>query len=119
MTAINSPYVQIISHPTGRLLNRRDSYEADWPKVFEACKKTGTLLEVNAWPNRLDLPDVLVREAIKKGVKLIINTDSHEVSQMANMHFGVAVAKRGWATQTDIVNTLPWVEFRKLFTPKD
>ena len=119
LAACQSPYVQVIAHPTGRLLQEREAYEVDWPKVFEACKKTGTLLEVNAWPNRLDLPDVLVREAIKKGVKLIINTDSHEVSQMANMHFGVAVAKRGWATQTDIVNTLPWVEFRKLFTPKD
>lgn len=115
MAAINSPYIQVISHPTGRLLNQRESYEADWPKIFEACARTKTMLEINAHPNRLDLPDVLVREATGVGVKLIINTDSHELSQMANMKFGVAVARRGWATKKDIANTLPWLEFKNLF----
>jgi len=117
LNACQSPYIQIIAHPTGRLLQERESYEVDWPKIFEACLKTDTILEVNAWPTRLDLPDVLVKEAIKNGVKLIINTDAHQISQMENMVFGVAVARRGWATKSDIVNTLPWVEFRKLFTP--
>lgn len=115
MSAIDSPYVQVISHPTGRLLNQRESYDADWAKVFEACAKTKTILEINAYPNRLDLPDILVREAIKQGVKLIVNTDAHQLIQMDNMKFGVAVARRGWATKADIVNTLPWVEFKKLF----
>ncbi len=115
MTAINSPYVNVISHPTGRLLNQRESYEADWPRVFEACVKTNTILEINAHPNRLDLPDTLVREAIKVGVKLIINTDAHQLTGMDNMRFGVAVARRGWCEKKDIVNTLPWVEFKKLF----
>ena len=115
LTAIDSPYVQVISHPTGRLLEQRESYEADWPKILEACQKTKTILEINAWPTRLDLPDTLVREAIKKGVKLIINSDAHATGQMDNMHFGVAVARRGWATKKDIVNTLSWVEFAKLF----
>ncbi len=94
---------------------QRESYEANWPVIFDACQKTGTILEINAWPNRLDLPDILVRDAIKAGVRLIINTDSHEVSQMDNMQFGVSVARRGWATAKDIVNTYPWVEFRKIF----
>ena len=115
MTAVKSPYVQVISHPTGRLLNKRKSYEADWPQVFKACTKTQTMLEINAYPNRLDLTDTLVREAIKFGVKFIINTDAHQLEHMDNMRFGVAVARRGWAQKKDIANTLPWVEFKKIF----
>src|SRR3989344_3319485 len=115
LVACNSPYVQVVSHPTGRLLQERESYEVDWPRIFEVCVKTKTMLEINAWPNRLDLPDALVREAVGAGVKLIINSDSHQINQMDNMRFGVAVGRRGWATAKDIANTLPWVEFRKLF----
>ncbi len=115
LVAINSPYVQVISHPTNRLLMQRESSDIDWPTIFEACKKSGTILEINAWPNRLDLPDTLVREAIRYGIKMIINTDSHEVSQMDNMRFGTAVARRGWAEKKDIINTLPWLEFKKFF----
>ena len=115
MVAINSPYVQVISHPTGRLLNQRDSYEADWPVIFKACQRTATILEINAFPNRLDLTDTLVREAIKQGVKLIINSDAHTIEQMDNMRFGISVARRGWAQRKDIANTLPWVEFKKMF----
>ena len=115
LTAINSPYVKVISHPTNRLLMKRESSDIDWPTVFEDCKKTGTILEINASPNRLDLPDSLVREALKYGLKFVINTDSHQTDQMDKMHFGVAVARRGWAQKKDIVNTLPWTEFKKLF----
>lgn len=115
LNACNSPYVQVISHPTGRLLNQRESYEVDWPKVFEACEKTQTMLEINAYPNRLDLTDTLIREAKKYKINFIINTDSHRVDQMDNMKFGVAVARRGWATKNDIANTYPWVEFKKRF----
>lgn len=115
LNACQSPYIQIIAHPTGRLLGKRESYEVNWPRVFEECLKTKTILEINAWPNRLDLPDILVKEAIAKGIKLIINTDSHAKDQMDNMKFGVAVAKRGWATKKDVTNTLPWLEFSKLF----
>jgi len=63
----------------------------------------------------LDLPDTLVKDAIKAGVKLVINSDSHAIDQMDNMKFGVSVARRGWATAADIINTLPWLEFRKYF----
>ena len=115
LVACESPYVQVISHPTGRLLGERESYEVDWPKVFTACVKTGTLLEINAWPSRLDLPDTLVREAIKTGVKLIINSDSHQTAQMENIRFGIAQARRGWATAADIANTFSWLEFSKNF----
>lgn len=115
LVACNSQFVRVISHPTGRLLLQRDSYEADWPKVFEACAKTKTLLEINSWPSRLDLPDTLVREALSYGVKFIINSDAHEISQMDNMKYGVSVARRGWATSKDILNTLPWLEFKSWF----
>lgn len=116
LTAIRSPYVQIISHPTGRVLLHRESYEADWDLIFRECIKTGTILEINAWPTRMDLPDMLIKEAIKMGVRLIINSDSHAISQMDNMKYGVAVARRGWATSKDIVNTKPWHEFKELFS---
>lgn len=115
LTACNSPYVKVISHPTGRLLLERESYEVDWPVVFAACEKTGTMLEINAWPQRLDLPDVLVKEAKAKGIKFVINSDAHANDQMDNMKFGVSVARRGWAQKKDIANTLPWLEFKKLF----
>lgn len=115
LVACESPYVTVISHPTGRLLNQRESYEVDWLKIFEACRKTKTILEINSWPNRLDLPDTLVKEAIAHGVKMIINTDSHAIYQMDNMKYGVSVARRGWAEKKDIINTLPWLEFSKYF----
>lgn len=115
LVACQSPYVKVISHPTGRLLMEREAYEVDWPRVFEVCLKTKTMLEINSWPNRLDLPDALVREAVKSNVMLIINSDSHAINQMENIKFGIAVARRGWATKENIANTLPWLEFRKIF----
>lgn len=118
LNAIESPYVQVISHPTGRLLLQRESYEADWEKVFEACAKHKTLLEINSWPSRLDLPDTLVKSALGYGVKFVIDTDAHKVDQMDNMRFGISVARRGWATSADIANTLPWLEFRQFFNVK-
>ncbi|KKR85798.1 MAG: polymerase X family protein [Candidatus Curtissbacteria bacterium GW2011_GWA1_41_11] len=73
------------------------------------------MLEINAHLNRMDLADTLVRQALEYGVKFIINTDSHDITHMDNMKFGVSVARRGWAQKKDIANTMPWVEFRKLF----
>ncbi len=115
LSALNSPYVDIISHPTNRLLNERDSSEADWPEVFKAAAKNNKLLEINAFPNRLDLRDDLVKLALEYGVKFVINTDAHVVDQMHNMEFGVSVARRGWATKKDIVNTWDWKDFSKWF----
>lgn len=117
MSALESPYVDAISHPTNRLLNERDSSEADWEKIFHFAAKNNKLLEINAYPNRLDLRDDLVRLALNFGVKFIINTDAHQLSQMDNMHFGVAVARRGWASKKDIINT-DWTIFAKWFKIK-
>jgi len=115
VSALNNRHVDIISHPTNRLLNERDSSDADWEQIFKLAAKNEKLLEINAYPNRLDLRDDLVREAKKYGVKFIINTDAHEVSQMNNMRFGVSVARRGWAEAKDIVNTWDWTDFAKWF----
>lgn len=114
--ALSNPYVKVLTHPTGRILNERSGFEADWPEIFKLVAKNNQALEINAYPNRLDLSDNLIREAKKLGVKFIINTDSHEISQMSNMVFGVATARRGWATKEDIVNCLNVVDFKKWYT---
>ncbi len=115
ISALNNPHVDIISHPTNRLLNERDSSQGDWEMIFSLAAKNHKIMEINAFPNRLDLRDDLVRMAKTYGVKFIINTDAHEISQMDNMRFGVSVARRGWATKEDIVNTWDWKKFSKWF----
>ena len=102
--AMENPNVDIISHPTGRLLKRRDEYQIDFDRILETAKKTGTILEINSYPDRLDLNDQNIKKAIRAGVKLVINTDTHEKSQMRYMELGIAQARRGWAEKKDIVN---------------
>lgn len=111
LSGLSHPKAKILAHPTGRMLNERPGYELDFDQIFDFCKKHNKALEINSWPNRLDLPDDLIKEAINNGVKLIIDTDSHEVSQMNLMRYGVAMARRGWATKSDIINTLSYIEF--------
>lgn len=108
LDGFSHPKAKIFSHPTGRLLNERQGYELDYEKIFEFCIKHNKALEINAWPVRLDLPDTLVFEAIKQGVKFVIDTDSHATWQMDMMKYGVAVARRGWAKKSDILNTMPY-----------
>jgi len=103
--AMRNKNIDIISHPTGRLIQRRDEYSINIEKMLETAKETGTILEINSWPERLDLKDIYVRMAKQKGVKMIINTDAHEKSQMKLMEFGISQARRGWAEKGDIVNT--------------
>jgi len=105
--AMRNPYVKIISHPTGRLINRRDEYQLDIDKIIEIARETETALEINSFPERLDLKDTNIRKAIQKGVKLVINTDSHHRDHLQLMRFGIAQARRGWATKNDIINTWP------------
>lgn len=108
---LSHPKAKIFAHPTGRILNVRPGYELDFNKIFDFCRKNNKALEINAWPTRLDLTDTLIRLAVEKGVKLIINTDSHATPQMTLMRYGVAMARRGWATKSDIINTLPYEKF--------
>lgn len=113
LEAIKYPKVKILGHPTGRLLGKREGFELEWEKIFAYCKNKNIAVEINAWPERLDLPDTLVREALGNGVKFIINTDAHANEQMGNMRYGVSVARRGWCRKSDIINTLPYLEFKK------
>ena len=113
LKGLDHPKVRILGHPTGRLLNQREGVEADWPKIFQFCKEHNKALEINSAPSRLDLPDLLVRQAIKDGVKIIINTDSHAIDNMSIMKFGVAVGRRGWATTKDVINTWNYEKFRQ------
>lgn len=116
MRVLDHPKVKILGHPTGRKLNEREGYELDWEKVLDFCLKKNKWLEINAWPDRLDLPETLVREAVKKGIKLIINSDAHDKGHLDLMRYGVAVARRGWAEKEDIVNTLGYNQFKKMLS---
>ncbi len=103
--AMENKNVDIISHPTGRLLTRRDEYNLDIEEILKAAKRTRTCLEINAFPDRLDLNDVNIKSAIDHGVKLAIGLDSHNIDQMDVLDFGVITARRGWAEKADIINT--------------
>jgi DNA polymerase (family 10) len=105
--AAKNPSVDILFHPTGRLINRRPGYPVDIEKVIEVSKDTNTVLEIDAHYDRLDLKDEYVRMAVRKGVKLVIDSDAHHPIHYSFLTFGVAQARRGWAIQSDILNTLP------------
>jgi len=105
--AAKNPSVDILFHPTGRLINKRPGYPVDVEKVVEVAKDTGTVLEIDAHYDRLDLKDEYVRMAVRNGVKLVIDSDAHHPIHYAFLTFGVGQARRGWATQQDILNTLP------------
>jgi DNA polymerase (family 10) len=105
---LDHPKAVILGHPTGRMLNSRDSIQADWDKIFDFCAKNHKIIEINASPLRLDLPNDLVREATKYSVRFCINTDSHSLSQMQYMKYGVWQARRGWAQKKDIVNAFSY-----------
>jgi len=103
--AMRHPYVHIIAHPTGRLLNMREEYPLDIGRVLEVARETGTALEINAFPDRLDLNDVNCRAAKMEGVVLALGTDAHHIIQLDTMIYGVATARRGWIEPEDLLNT--------------
>jgi DNA polymerase (family 10) len=104
LAAIHNPHVDIIAHPTGRLIGEREGADLDMEAIFRAAAETGTALEVNAHPARLDLKDAHIRRAIELGVTLAIDSDAHHVSGFDVLRFGVATARRGWATAANILN---------------
>jgi DNA polymerase (family 10) len=110
VAAMENPYVDAIGHPTGRKLNRRRAYELDLERLFAEAVETGTFLEINAQPDRLDLIDVHAKAAVEAGVKLVISTDAHEVAHLAHLPLGVAQARRAWVTVADVVNARPWAK---------
>jgi DNA polymerase (family X) len=105
--AAKNPSVDILFHPTGRLINKREGYPIDIEKVIEVARDTGTILEIDAHYDRLDLKDEYVRMAMKKRAKLVIDSDAHHPIHYAYLVFGIGQARRGWATQMDVLNTLP------------
>jgi len=110
--ACEHPHVHCIGHPTGRLIGQREAYSADWKRVFEAAAKTGTAMEINAQPDRMDLNDELTRIAREAGVKLVISTDSHTNGDFHFMKLGIYIAQRAWCTADDILNTNSWKAVR-------
>ena len=103
--AMQNYNIDIISHPTGRLIKERQEYQIDFDRILEVAKETGTILEINSSPVRLDLNDQNIKKAKEIGVKMIINTDTHKKDQLNLMEFGVSQSRRGWAEKEDIINT--------------
>ncbi|NPV27106.1 MAG: DNA polymerase/3'-5' exonuclease PolX [Firmicutes bacterium] len=107
VAALKNEHVDILAHPTGRLLGRREPYALDVERVLEVARQTGTILEINASPDRLDLGDAHCRQAKNLGITMAINTDAHDWRRFDDMKYGVATARRGWLTKEDVLNTLP------------
>ncbi len=110
--AIENSNVDIIAHPTGRLIGKRDPYEVDMDKLLDAAKANGKIMELNAYPDRLDLNDLHCRKAKEKGVKIAISTDSHWTEHLSWIRYGIATARRGWLEPEDVINTLPLEKLR-------
>jgi DNA polymerase (family X) len=110
VNAIKNPFVHFLAHPTGRLIGERDPYDVDLEQVFKTAKENGKAIEVNSHYLRLDLNDINIRKAIDMGIRLVISTDAHNPDQLKLMRLGVATARRGWATKTDIINTMNFKE---------
>ena len=114
VAAMENPHVDCIGHPTGRKINRRPPYDLDFEHVLEKAVETGTFLEINAQPDRLDLADSHARAAAEAGVRIVISTDAHRIHELDNLELGVAQARRGWVTREQIVNARSWAQVRKL-----
>ncbi len=114
INAIKNPYIDIIGHPSGRLINQREGCDIDWKEVFDVALEYDKIIEINSQPNRLDLADDLVREAVRRGIKLIISTDSHAIVDLGLMRFGIDVARRGFCEKKNIINTLNLVGLLKV-----
>jgi DNA polymerase (family 10) len=114
IAAIEHPLVDVIGHPTGRLIERRAPYAVDLEAVFAAAARTGTMLEINANPDRRDLNEVHARAAARAGVLLTIDSDAHRTRTLQNMRWGIATARRAWLTAEQVANTRPWAELKAL-----
>lgn len=118
LAAIENPYTQIVGHPTGRLVLKRDAYSYDMERVFDAAHKHGVVMECNASPERLDLKDTHLRMAKERGVKIVISTDAHTTRGLLAMRYGVQMARRGWIEEKDVVNTLSLEKLLAALRPK-
>jgi DNA polymerase (family 10) len=116
--AIRHPYVNAIGHPMARRLPDRPSISVNWARIFDAARQTGTWLEINAQPTRMDLDDSLIAQAKQAGVKFVISTDAHHSRNFANLRYGVEMAQRGWLAPADVMNTLPPEAFLRALDAK-
>jgi len=116
--ACENPHVNIIGHPTTRLIGKRPPIDADWDAIFTACARTGTALEIDAFPDRLDLPADLIRLARRHGALFAIDTDSHATRHLAHLRYGVATAQRGWLTPDHVINTWPLDQLQEFLRSK-
>jgi DNA polymerase (family 10) len=114
LTAIANNNVDIFYHPTERLIQRREPIQLDIEKIIEASKDNGTILDIDSFPDRLDLKDEHIRKAVKAGAKLGISSDSHNILHLHFLELGVAQGRRGWATAKDVVNTRKLQEFLRM-----
>ncbi|HEY8496861.1 MAG TPA: DNA polymerase/3'-5' exonuclease PolX [Limnochordales bacterium] len=112
VAAMRNPHVDIIGHPTGRILGRREPYAVDIERIIAVAAETGTCLEINASPDRLDLKDVHARSARERGVMIVVNTDAHSTDGLDQMAYGVTVARRAWLGKADVLNCLSWPELK-------
>jgi len=113
LAAVGSGVVDCIGHPFGRLIGRRDPIRFDADRVFEACREHGVCLEINSYPDRLDLPDLWCKRAKEAGCTMVISTDAHKIADLDLIGFGVSVARRGWLEKGDVLNTRPLPALRK------
>jgi len=113
VSAMKNPHVSVIAHPTGRLIGERDAYEIEMEEFLKTARDTGTAIEINAYPLRLDLNDIYVRKAKEMGVPLVISTDTHVIYQLEFMRYGVGTARRGWVEERDILNTYTYKSLQK------
>ncbi len=116
--AFNNGLIKVFGHPTTRLINFRPEIQFDFNTIFKTCKENNIALEIDSFPDRLDLKDLYVREAINKGVKIIIDSDAHHTEHFKLIKYGIAQARRGWATKKDVVNTRDLKDFKKFFNIK-
>jgi DNA polymerase (family 10) len=116
--ACENPFVNVIGHPMTRQIGRREPVDADFDAVFEAAARTGTALEVNSFPDRLDLNDELILRAKRHGVRFAINTDAHATGHLAHLRYGVGMAQRGWLTAAEVINTWPLARLREFVATK-
>jgi DNA polymerase (family 10) len=108
LRVIESPHVDVLFHPSCRALGRRAAIDFDLEAILEACRRTGTILEIDAQPERMDLPDAMIRSAINAGVLLALDSDAHSVEELRFVEtYGIGLARRGWAKRSDIINTQP------------
>ncbi|GAA3291028.1 hypothetical protein GCM10020295_06810 [Streptomyces cinereospinus] len=113
LRACENPYVNIIGHPTTRVIGKRPGVDADLDALFAACARTGTALEINSHPDRLDLDDEHILRARRYGVKFAIDSDAHSTLHLAYLRYGVATAQRGWLAKDDVINAWPLTRLRR------